>query len=579
MGAAAENHLARPDRPRISSSTRTTRSTGTRGAARRSSGRESLGPARLPLGRLRVVPLVPRHAARVVPRPRDGRVPERAVRPGEGRPRGAPGGRPPLPAVRRAADGTAGAGRSTSSSRPDGSPVLRRHVLPEARLVRHAVVRGRPHRRRAHVPRGPRRRSTRRRATRSPSSPTCRSRRRATPLDADDLRGIAAGDRRHSRTPSTAVSARRRSRRSGRRSSSCSRTPRPPATSAALEVARRWLYAMLRGGLYDHAGGGVFRYATDEAWTLPHFEKMLPDNAMLLSVIARMYRLSPSEELAPPRRETAAFLDARPRPARAAGTGAASTRRPTASRAAPTCGATTSSPQVLSAEELALAERHLGVDARRGPHGIVHLTRRQGRAEDARGGRRACSAKLLEARRVAPAAARDRERARGLERARRARAARGRRRPRRRRARARRASRRSTGCSPSRSARRDRAPGRRPSPGVAAARRPRAARGGVRRRRSRRRRAGTVAAAERLLARALELFEDGGVLHMTSAGPLAARPRRPRTTTSPSLRDGHPARGAPGAAAGATRTGSAACSRRCAPSCGTRPSRRGTRWR
>jgi hypothetical protein len=44
------------------------------------------------------------------------------------------------------------------------------------------------------------------------------------------------------------------------------------------------LTAMASGGLYDHVGGGFHRYATDEAWLVPHFEKMLYDNALLASL-------------------------------------------------------------------------------------------------------------------------------------------------------------------------------------------------------------------------------------------------------------------------------------------------------
>jgi len=46
------------------------------------------------------------------------------------------------------------------------------------------------------------------------------------------------------------------------------------------------LNAMKRGGIYDQIGGGFHRYATDEKWLLPHFEKMLYDNALLLKVYA-----------------------------------------------------------------------------------------------------------------------------------------------------------------------------------------------------------------------------------------------------------------------------------------------------
>ncbi len=49
----------------------------------------------------------------------------------------------------------------------------------------------------------------------------------------------------------------------------------------ALEMAEVTLRAMRRGGLFDHVGFGFHRYSTDEAWILPHFEKMLYDQAML----------------------------------------------------------------------------------------------------------------------------------------------------------------------------------------------------------------------------------------------------------------------------------------------------------
>jgi uncharacterized protein YyaL (SSP411 family) len=51
---------------------------------------------------------------------------------------------------------------------------------------------------------------------------------------------------------------------------------------AAAEAARLQLEAMRRGGIWDHLGGGFHRYSTDERWIVPHFEKMLYDNALLL---------------------------------------------------------------------------------------------------------------------------------------------------------------------------------------------------------------------------------------------------------------------------------------------------------
>jgi uncharacterized protein YyaL (SSP411 family) len=60
----------------------------------------------------------------------------------------------------------------------------------------------------------------------------------------------------------------------------------------ALGMAQRALDAMAAGGLHDHLGGGFFRYAVDPAWRVPHFEKMLYDNALLLTAYSRAYALS-----------------------------------------------------------------------------------------------------------------------------------------------------------------------------------------------------------------------------------------------------------------------------------------------
>ncbi|MDM8535825.1 thioredoxin domain-containing protein [Desulfobacterales bacterium HSG17] len=50
---------------------------------------------------------------------------------------------------------------------------------------------------------------------------------------------------------------------------------------AALEIAEQTLIKMAQGGIYDQVGGGFHRYSTDEKWLVPHFEKMLYDNALL----------------------------------------------------------------------------------------------------------------------------------------------------------------------------------------------------------------------------------------------------------------------------------------------------------
>jgi hypothetical protein len=75
-----------------------------------------------------------------------------------------------------------------------------------------------------------------------------------------------------------------------------------------LEMLEKTCDAMARGGMYDQIGGGFARYSVDATWTVPHFEKMLYDNAQLLSVYAHLYRLTGSELALRVTTETADFL-------------------------------------------------------------------------------------------------------------------------------------------------------------------------------------------------------------------------------------------------------------------------------
>lgn len=61
---------------------------------------------------------------------------------------------------------------------------------------------------------------------------------------------------------------------------------------AALKQALLSLDKMIDGGIYDQVGGGFARYSTDTEWLAPHFEKMLYDNALLISVISEAYQLT-----------------------------------------------------------------------------------------------------------------------------------------------------------------------------------------------------------------------------------------------------------------------------------------------
>ncbi len=63
-----------------------------------------------------------------------------------------------------------------------------------------------------------------------------------------------------------------------------------PAGARALEMAAATADAMARGGMYDQLAGGFARYSVDADWVVPHFEKMLYDNALLARVYAHLWR-------------------------------------------------------------------------------------------------------------------------------------------------------------------------------------------------------------------------------------------------------------------------------------------------
>jgi uncharacterized protein len=60
----------------------------------------------------------------------------------------------------------------------------------------------------------------------------------------------------------------------------------------ALRMAEHTMTAMARGGMYDQLGGGFARYSVDASWVVPHFEKMLYDNALLARAYAHLWRLT-----------------------------------------------------------------------------------------------------------------------------------------------------------------------------------------------------------------------------------------------------------------------------------------------
>ncbi|WP_018351614.1 thioredoxin domain-containing protein [Longispora albida] len=76
----------------------------------------------------------------------------------------------------------------------------------------------------------------------------------------------------------------------------------------ALEMARHTCEQMARGGMYDQLAGGFARYSVDAQWTVPHFEKMLYDNALLLRAYTQLWKITGDPLAARVARETAAFM-------------------------------------------------------------------------------------------------------------------------------------------------------------------------------------------------------------------------------------------------------------------------------
>ncbi|MDQ0715853.1 uncharacterized protein YyaL (SSP411 family) [Streptomyces luteogriseus] len=76
----------------------------------------------------------------------------------------------------------------------------------------------------------------------------------------------------------------------------------------ALQMAQDTCERMARGGMYDQLGGGFARYSVDRDWVVPHFEKMLYDNALLCRVYAHLWRATGSELARRVALETADFM-------------------------------------------------------------------------------------------------------------------------------------------------------------------------------------------------------------------------------------------------------------------------------
>ncbi|MFD0786466.1 thioredoxin domain-containing protein, partial [Micromonospora azadirachtae] len=79
-------------------------------------------------------------------------------------------------------------------------------------------------------------------------------------------------------------------------------------SARSLEIVRHTCEAMARGGIYDQLASGFARYSVDAHWTVPHFEKMLYDNALLLRVYTQLWRLTGDRLARRVARDIARFL-------------------------------------------------------------------------------------------------------------------------------------------------------------------------------------------------------------------------------------------------------------------------------
>jgi len=77
---------------------------------------------------------------------------------------------------------------------------------------------------------------------------------------------------------------------------------------AALDMLEKTLQAMRRGGIYDHVGFGFHRYSTDSQWLVPHFEKMLYDQAMLAIAYTEAYQATVKEDYEKTAREIFTYV-------------------------------------------------------------------------------------------------------------------------------------------------------------------------------------------------------------------------------------------------------------------------------
>ena len=82
----------------------------------------------------------------------------------------------------------------------------------------------------------------------------------------------------------------------------------PKINKKYLDMAIHSLVSMQEGGINDQIGGGFFRYSVDDVWMIPHFEKMLYDNACLLECYCKAFSISKEKHFLDTAKKTAKWI-------------------------------------------------------------------------------------------------------------------------------------------------------------------------------------------------------------------------------------------------------------------------------
>ena len=162
-------------------------------------------------------------------------------------------------------------------------------------------------------------------------------------------------------------------------------TDRRPDAPEVLEMATGSLDAMAAGGIYDQVGGGFHRYSVDAHWLVPHFEKMLYDQALLVRAYLHGWMVTGTERYRRVVEETITYVLRDLRTPTAASS-RPRTPTPRASRASSTCGRSTSSRRSAATRSptwcVTSASPHAATSRTRTPASAATSSTRSGRPED-----------------------------------------------------------------------------------------------------------------------------------------------------------------------------------------------------